>query len=152
MLRRCSKASANNVTVASPEVPTRMLNGGMSLSAIFKAAQLRPQARLTATSMTRAVVSAGREEGKLVYHRRGPLAQGPRPVKTPIPCGRFVMLHRSCRYVTEPRDFRGLAGRARRSPRRCKVPLNFNGLVPTVRDGAEPAELPKEQVHVAGEN
>jgi hypothetical protein len=27
-------------------VPTRMLNGGMSLSAIFKAGQLRPQARL----------------------------------------------------------------------------------------------------------
>jgi F-type H+-transporting ATPase subunit delta len=30
--------------------------------------------------------------------------------------------------------------------------LNFKGLAPTVRDGAEPAELPKEQVHVAGEN
>jgi len=30
--------------------------------------------------------------------------------------------------------------------------LNFKGLVPTVRDGAEPAELPKEQIHVAGEN
>jgi F-type H+-transporting ATPase subunit delta len=30
--------------------------------------------------------------------------------------------------------------------------LNFKGLAPTVRDGAEPAELPKEKIHVAGEN
>jgi F-type H+-transporting ATPase subunit delta len=29
--------------------------------------------------------------------------------------------------------------------------LNFNGLAPTVRGGAEPAELPKEQSNVAGE-
>jgi hypothetical protein len=58
MLRRRSKASANNTTVASPDVPTRMLNGGMSLSAIFKAGQLTPQAKLTATSITRAVASA----------------------------------------------------------------------------------------------
>jgi hypothetical protein len=35
-----------------------MLNGGMSLSAILKAGQLTPQARLTATSITRAVASA----------------------------------------------------------------------------------------------
>src|SRR5262249_56131517 len=41
---------------------------------------------------------------------------------------------------------------AGRSPRRCKVPLNFKGLAPTVRDGAEPAELPKEKIHVADEN
>jgi F-type H+-transporting ATPase subunit delta len=32
-----------------------------------------------------------------------------------------------------------------------KVPLNFNGLAPTVHGGAEPAELPKEQSNVAGE-
>ena len=29
--------------------------------------------------------------------------------------------------------------------------MNFNGLAPTVRGGAEPAELPKEQSNVAGE-
>ena len=87
-----------------------------------------------------------------MYHRRWPLAQGPAVGKTRIPCGHFVMLHRSWRCVTEPRDFRGLSGRARRSLRRCKVPLNFKGLAPTVRDGAEPAELLKVQVHVAGEN
>src|SRR5262249_14743752 len=40
----------------------------------------------------------------------------------------------------------------RRSPRRCKVPLNFKGLAQPVRDGAEPAELPKEQVHGADQN
>ena len=55
IVRPCMRASANNAIVASPEVPTRMLNGGISLSAIFMAGQLRPQARLTATSMRRAV-------------------------------------------------------------------------------------------------
>src|SRR6516162_5678137 len=80
MLRRRSKASVNNTTVASPEVPTRMLNGGMSLSAILKAGQLTPQARLTATSMTRGgawhVQGSGQaeKEGRLVYHRCWPLA------------------------------------------------------------------------------
>jgi F-type H+-transporting ATPase subunit delta len=39
----------------------------------------------------------------------------------------------------------------RRFPRKCKVPLNFNGLAPTVRDGAEPAELPERVLDVAGE-
>src|SRR5258705_4345514 len=47
-----------SVMVASPEVPVRMLNGGISSSAIFIAGQLSPQARLTPTSMRRAVVSA----------------------------------------------------------------------------------------------
>ena len=73
-------ASVNSVAVASPEVPTRMLNGGISLSAIFIAGQLKPQARLTATSIKRAEesadccgeasdtlrVPAGREERRLV--------------------------------------------------------------------------------------
>src|SRR5262245_4115373 len=57
-VRRCMTASANNATVARPDALTRMLNGGISSSAIFMAAQLRPQARLTATSMRRAVGSA----------------------------------------------------------------------------------------------
>ena len=35
-----------------------MLNGGMSLSATFMAGQVKPQARLTATSMRRPVGSA----------------------------------------------------------------------------------------------
>src|SRR5215471_14425772 len=164
MSRRRNKASVNNTTVATPDVPTRMLNGGMSLSAIFKAGQLTPQARLTHQHNAGCRVGrlrqgeawhvrgpAGREEGGPVYHRRWPLAQGPAVGKTRIPCGHFVMLHRSWRCVTEPRDFRGLSGRARRSPRRCRVTLNIKGLAPTVRDGAEPAELPKEQNHVAGE-
>src|SRR5258705_4486181 len=47
-----------SVMVASPEVPVRMLNGGISSSAIFIAGQLSPHARLTPTSMRRAVVSA----------------------------------------------------------------------------------------------
>ena len=62
------------------------------------------------------------------------------------------MLHRSLRCVTQPRDFRGVYGARRRPPRGHKVPLNFNGLAPTIRDGAEPAELPKEQTKVAGED
>src|SRR5258708_28229313 len=49
------RARANNASVASPDVLTRMLNGGISLSAIFMAGQLRPQARLTPTSMRRAL-------------------------------------------------------------------------------------------------
>ena len=57
-LRRCNNASANNVSVASPEVPARMLNGGISVSAIFIAGQDSPQARLTVTSISRAVASA----------------------------------------------------------------------------------------------
>ena len=67
------------------------------------------------------------------------------------PAGHFVVLHRSLRCVTQPRDFRGLYWGAPASSTRHKVPLNFNGLAPTVRGGAEPAELPKEQSNVAGE-
>ena len=44
----------SNATVARPDVPVRMLNGGISSSAIFIAGQLKPQAKLTATSMRRA--------------------------------------------------------------------------------------------------
>ena len=58
-LRCCRNATANNVSVASPVVPTRMLKGGISSSAIFMAGQVRPQARLNETSMTRAAASAG---------------------------------------------------------------------------------------------
>src|SRR5262245_19077112 len=57
-LRCCSSASASKITVARPDVPTRMLNGGISLSAIFMDGQLKPQHRLTATSMSRAVALA----------------------------------------------------------------------------------------------
>src|SRR5262249_60706486 len=57
------KARANSVTVARPDVPARMLKGGISLSAILSAAQLTPQARLTATSMRRARRAASVEEG-----------------------------------------------------------------------------------------
>src|SRR5262249_29412542 len=57
------KARANSVTVARPDVPARMLNGGISLSAILSAAQLTPQARLTATSMRRARRATSFEEG-----------------------------------------------------------------------------------------
>src|SRR5262249_60548194 len=56
------KARANSVTVARPDVPARMLKGGISLSAILSAAQLTPQARLTATSMRRARRAASFEE------------------------------------------------------------------------------------------
>src|SRR4029453_8124733 len=84
------KASANSVTVASPDASTRMLNGGVSLSPIFVPGQLKPQARLTATSIKRAEesadccgeadgtlrVPAGREERRLVEHRRSLLSQG----------------------------------------------------------------------------
>src|SRR5262249_30867959 len=57
------KARANSVTVARPDVPARMLKGGISLSAILSAAQLTPQARLTATSMRRARRAGSFEEG-----------------------------------------------------------------------------------------
>ena len=54
ILRRCTSASVSNAAVARPDVPIRMLNGGISPSAIFIAGQLKPQAKLTATSMRRA--------------------------------------------------------------------------------------------------
>ena len=67
---RCrSTASANNVSTASTQVPTRMLNGGISSSAIFIAGQVRPQARLTPTSMSRAVASTVTCEGELGTQR-----------------------------------------------------------------------------------
>jgi len=122
--RRCMTASANNATVASPDVLTRMLNGGISLSAIFMAGQLSPQARLTATSMRRAVGSAASwvEAGDTLSvpagqeKRRGGTGLAPPPCararlvgwqKHRSRCGPFVMLHRSCRYVTQPRDLAG---------------------------------------------
>jgi hypothetical protein len=67
--------------VARPDVPTRMLNGGISSSAIFIAGQLKPQHRLTATSMSRAVASAvscGDGLGILAGQRAG--AEGGMPV------------------------------------------------------------------------
>src|SRR6266516_2411113 len=131
------KASVNSVTVASPEVPTRMLNGGISLSAIFIAGQLKPQASLTATSIKRAEesadccgkagdtlrVPAGREERRLVLHGRSLLAQRLPVGKTRRSRGHFVMLHRSWRCVTQPRDFRGAFGARRRSRRRLRSPM-----------------------------
>jgi hypothetical protein len=46
-----------------------MLNGGISLSAIFMAGQVRPHARLTPTSMSRAVASTVTCEGELGTRR-----------------------------------------------------------------------------------
>src|SRR5215831_11603253 len=120
--RRCMTASANNATVASPDVLTRMLNGGISLSAIFMAGQLSPQARLTATSMRRAVGSAASwvEAGGTLRVPAGQEGGGEGLAPPPCArarlvgqqkhrprCGPFVMLHRSYRYVTQPRDFAG---------------------------------------------
>src|SRR6266540_7260275 len=147
-------ASANSVAVASPEVPTRMLNGGISLSAIFIAGQLKPQARLTATSIKRAEESAdccgeadgtlrvpvGREERKAcVAPSLSARARAAGRQKRRSP-GHFVMLHRSWRCVTQPRDFRGAPALSAK----MRSPMNPKGLEPTVRDGAEPSELPKE--------
>ena len=50
-LRCCSSANANTVIVPSTQVPVRMENGGISSSAIFIAGQVRPQARLSPTSV-----------------------------------------------------------------------------------------------------
>src|SRR5215468_6401068 len=122
--RRCLTASANKATGASSDVLTRMLNGGISLSAIFMAGQLSPQARLTATSMRRAVGSAASwvEAGDTLSvpagqeKRRGGTGLAPPPCararlvgwqKYRPRCGPFVMLHRSWRYVTQPRDLAG---------------------------------------------
>src|SRR5262249_31702363 len=166
MLRRRSKASANNVTVASPEVPTRMLNGGMSLSAIFKAGQLSPQARLTATNMTRAVASSaycGARRGTLQGSGRprgGKACVAPaRAARAGAAAGKNAHPVRAFRHVAPQltvcygtaRFSRAFRAR-RRSPRRRKVPLNFKGLAPTVRDGAEPAESPQDKIHVSGEH
>src|SRR5215472_14636685 len=98
--RRCMTASANNATVASPH------------------------ARLTATSMRRAVGSAASwvEAGDTLSvpagqeKRRGGTGLAPPPCararlvgwqKYRPRCGPFVMLHRSWRYVTQPRDLAG---------------------------------------------
>src|SRR3954471_8320133 len=163
--RCCTKASANSVTVARPEVPVRMLNGGISSSAIFIAPQLSPHARLTPTSMRRAVVSAAccGEGGTVAAFRRGlgegagaglcstarAAAQAVAAGRNAGPVGHFVVLHRSLRCVTQPRDFRGLYWGAPASSTRHEVPLNFNGLAPHRRGSAEPAELPKERGAVA---
>ena len=47
------------------------------------------------------------------------------------------MLHRSGRYVTEPRAFRGVGD----GPRNPKIPLKSKGLCRASRAGAEPADL-----------
>jgi F-type H+-transporting ATPase subunit delta len=62
------------------------------------------------------------------------------------------MLHRHHRCVSKRAIFVGLSGRAGALHENPKSRLNFKGLAPTVRDGAEPAELPERASNVAGEN
>src|SRR5215475_1418284 len=159
-LRCCAKATANRMAQASPDVAVRKLNGGISSSAIFMIGQVSPHARLSATSISRATASelaceagwgtaedpqAGPDEGPPVYHQRGPLRQGlcPQTMQSRGALGhvapQFAMCYGTARFS------RGDQGARRRSPRGCKVPLHFKGLAPTVRDGAEPAELPQKQ-------
>src|SRR5262245_60524514 len=151
--RRCMTASANNATVASPDVLTRMLNGGISLSAIFMAGQLSPQARLTATSMRRAVgsaaswveagdtlsVPAGQEERRKGFSTAAVCSRKARWLaKTPIPVRTFrhVAPQLSVCYATA--RSRGFWERAGVLPRKCRVPLNLKGFAPTVHGGADP--------------
>src|SRR5262249_7049645 len=57
-LRRRRRASRPNASTPSAMVPTRMLNGGISESAIRMADQLAPQPRLRSASSSRAVASS----------------------------------------------------------------------------------------------
>src|SRR4029077_15025890 len=100
------------------------------------------------TSRRRAVVSAacGGGGGTMAASRRGvgegagaglcstgrAAAQAVATGRSAGPAGHFVVLHRSLRCVTQPRDFRGLYWGAPASSTRHKVPLNFNGLAATV--------------------
>jgi F-type H+-transporting ATPase subunit delta len=58
------------------------------------------------------------------------------------------MLHRTGRYVTEPRDFAGFGDVSRDR----KIPLKSKGLCRAMEAGSEPADLTQEISDVAGED
>ena len=138
-----------------------MLNGGISSSAIFMAGQVRPQARLTADQheagrRCRQLLRGGWHGGASGRGERGGQAQAcVAPVRAAAqavgtgkrPASRDIS---SCctavgGVLRKPRDFRGVSGRAGVLHEITKFHLKFKGLAPTVRGGAEPAELPQEQ-------
>src|SRR5262245_25508097 len=142
MLRRCAKATANRTAQASPDVAVRKLNGGISSSAIFMIGQVRPHARLSATSISRATASElVREDGRGT--NRDP-ERGDGEARLSIisaarsgrvfaleycsPAGRLVMLHRSLPCVTEPRVFRGATKGRVGALREMQSPIAFQGL------------------------
>jgi hypothetical protein len=57
-LRPLIPAIANNVAAPTAVVPMRMLNGGISISAIFMIGQVTPQVMLSTTSINVAVVAS----------------------------------------------------------------------------------------------
>ena len=61
--RPCSRATMDSAPAPSASVTTRMLNGGISSSAMRIAGQVRPHAKLSATSISFAVVSVASWRG-----------------------------------------------------------------------------------------
>src|SRR5262249_49068672 len=57
-LRPCSSDSDINVAIPSVSIATRMLNGGISSSAIFIIGQVIPQPRQRRTRKTRALIAS----------------------------------------------------------------------------------------------
>src|SRR5690242_9856483 len=68
-----------------------------------------------------------------------------------IPASHLVMLHRSLRCVSKPRDFRGANRARRRPPRKYEVPLNFNGLAPSEWWLCRACGIARKRHQVAGE-
>src|SRR5262249_38461772 len=158
-------ASVSNAAVARPDVPIRMLNGGISSSAIFIAGQLKPQAKLTATSMRRARPTASFAEagGTLqgsgsrqwggehwcrtgaVGLRKGRGAAEKRPAET----FRHVAPQVAVCYATA--RFRGVSERAGALPRRCKVSSLSRAWRPPSATVPSPRNC-RKRILVAGEH
>src|SRR5262249_31934895 len=102
--------------------------------------------------VARAGVRRAEKGGGLVYHRCWPLAQGRRGGNGAFPGGISSCCPPGGGVLRDRAGFVGFLGAPGAPPQQSKSRWNFEGWAPTVRDGAEPAELPKEQVHVAGEN